>query len=440
MARLSKQTPAIDVVQAETDKPLMDHQPVIKTEDDWFGDDPEAEDVTPKGEKRSALHFDKQAVDFYSGDWIWRFSRWEGKGTVPKLMELLPESHTGYSLTKKTQSKRSFFVFEPSTLYPNTRDNRDPVPFGALSDICALDGEQMQGANSGYDILSFESHPEMQTALDKRMFAPRRSLVNLDKESRSRGGLRAKARTDPYALLADMPADIIERLTLPHGDDVPLWLPIRHPCLAPSWDYEPQLAEQDPFCDVAPTDWSGRAGQLFPVPLVVKAKADQCFIGPIKPCNVPFTAAPRRRFHTTSPGLVVGDVECKVASVSQTVNIHGVRIGLLKRERPDPEPVKIIYGTLKKSQLEWEVTYDVITREPARTYSGKGRSVTDPFQQMAVCAAKGTVPKFLSGISLPMFAIAPKAPAPLAASSDTFALADPPALTSRPLKKGLVWL
>jgi hypothetical protein len=36
------------------------------------------------------------------------------------------------------------------------------------------------------------------------------------------------------------------------------------------------------------------------------------------------------------------------------------------------------------------------------------RIVIDPFQQMAVCAALGTVPKFLSGIYLPAFAIAPK--------------------------------
>jgi hypothetical protein len=73
------------------------------------------------------------------------------------------------------------------------QDTADSVPFESV-----FDGE-FGGDNSGYSIRSFESHPEMQSARDREMYAPQRSLHNLDLEKRSRGSIRAAAR---HALVA----------------------------------------------------------------------------------------------------------------------------------------------------------------------------------------------------------------------------------------------
>jgi hypothetical protein len=95
---------------------------------------------------------------------------------------------------------------------------------------------------------------------------PYRSLRNLDKESRTRAGLRKQTRRDQAAFFERLPADVFDRLFVAHGDDVPterdhaewrvdpeaqrwfgkyhepseddLLAPMRHPTLAPSWGDE----------------------------------------------------------------------------------------------------------------------------------------------------------------------------------------------------------
>jgi hypothetical protein len=236
------------------------------------------------------------------------------------------------------------------------QDTADSVPFESV-----FDGE-FGGDNSGYSIRSFESHPEMQSARDREMYAPQRSLHNLDLEKRSRGSLRAAARHDPDEFRKALPADILDRLLVADGDDVPNGAPVRHPSLAPSWP-RPELPSwffdmrQDADVDDLPE----------PVPV-----AD--------PGNGKFTVAPRVK-HTVSLGLAIGDAEIAAQGEIPVVTIHGVKIGLRRSDKPTPKlPV-------------WS--------EPYRPESGKGRKVTDPFKQMAICAALGTVPSFLAGITLP---------------------------------------
>jgi hypothetical protein len=49
---------------------------------------------------------------------------------------------------------------------------------------------------------------------------------------------------------------------------------------------------------------------------------------------------------------------------------------LLRRDRPEPEPaVQIISGVFKDGS-EWQVEYDPRTKEPLRSRSGKGRSLS----------------------------------------------------------------
>jgi hypothetical protein len=172
----------------------------------------------------------------------------------------------------------------------------------------------------------------------------------------------AAARHDPDEFRKALPADILDRLLVADGDDVPNGAPVRHPSLAPSWP-RPELPSwffdmrQDADVDDLPE----------PVPV-----AD--------PGNGKFTVAPRVK-HTVSLGLAIGDAEIAAQGEIPVVTIHGVKIGLRRSDKPTPKlPV-------------WS--------EPYRPESGKGRKVTDPFKQMAICAALGTVPSFLAGITLP---------------------------------------
>jgi hypothetical protein len=176
----------------------------------------------------------------------------------------------------------------------------------------------------------------------------------------------------------------------------------------------------------------GRSGQPFPVPLTIKAKPIEswndvhlisfqelwarawrhwAYENRVRPA---FTAAPRRKA-TQSHGLAIGHIECEATSTSQTIDIHGIRVGLLRRDRSDhSQEVQILSGVFKDGS-EWMVEYDPRPKEPLRTFSGNGRSL-DQTEKLA---------HFISQIEQKL---ADSTPAP-ALSSDNV-VPDLPVLTS----------
>ena len=122
---------------------------------------------------------------------------------------------------------------------------------------------------------------------------PVRHDRNYRRELNSRSKLREKARHDASAFLAALPADILDRVLLYDGDDVPNGAPIRHPALIPAWS--------DSFGDSK------------------------------------HMVAPRLE-HNASPGLALGAaaIAAEVAAARHNipvVNIHGVKLGLRCADR-----------------------------------------------------------------------------------------------------------
>ena len=144
----------------------------------------------------------------------------------------------------------------------------------------------------------------------------------------------------------------------------------------------------------------------FSIPAAIQAKDREA------ESTRPFTAPPRLK-QTISPGLAIGHAAVEASSCITSINIHGVRIGLLRKDRPEVEPEVEIIGANEELGL-CGAPYFPRATEPLRSKSGKGRVVTDPFKQMAICAALGTVPSFIAGITLPTIKVAAGA-LPLAA-------------------------
>jgi hypothetical protein len=184
-------------------------------------------------------------------------------------------------------------------------DTAEPVGYADLGSVLGEDAAEAGESSraSGFHVIGFTAHPEMQSQDDHRQYAPRKSKRNLDKEKRSRGTLREKARLDTDAFHSALPSDILDRLVIPSGDDVrfqrdkPMkpWglvpaLPIRHPSLPPTWKQA-----------------QGEHRDWFQAPPKFKLKQ--------------------------APGIAIG-WETEAMDCLAFRNIHGVRIGLLAAERP----------------------------------------------------------------------------------------------------------
>jgi hypothetical protein len=148
---------------------------------------------------------------------------------------------------------------------------------------CEFDAEGRPG-----QLIGFELFKRKDTVVD------RRSKRNVNLEYRSRASLREAARHDPAAFRASLPADILDRLLVPDGDDFPNGAPMRHPTLVPTW-------------------------------------SDVGFV------DDKFMVAPRLR-HNVSPGLALGAAEIAAEGDIPNVDIHGVKIGLRRADKKAKAP------------------------------------------------------------------------------------------------------
>ena len=234
-------------------------------------------------------------------------------------------------------------------MYRDTHYNRatdDPVPVEALFDL--NDDPNGDGkVNCGYSVRLADP-------------TPRRSFRNLDLEKRSRASLREEARHDPAVFRASLPADILDRLLLADGDDVPNGAPMRHPTLAPTW---PRPAPPHWFFDMS-------AGvDLDDLPRPVPA---------VPPGDGRFMVAPQVK-HNVSPGLAVGAAEIAAEGDIPSVNINGVLIGLRRADKA-AKPRRETLAPLPKPS--W----------PGRQYGQR--------ELMAFAASRGMIPSFLAGITI----------------------------------------
>ena len=238
-------------------------------------------------------------------------------------------------------------------MYRDTHYNRDaddPVPVGALFDLnddALGESSDGRGVNCGFSVHYVDP-------------TPRRSLRNLDIEKRSRASLRELARHDPSAFRAALPADILDRLLLPDGDDVPSGNSVRHPTLAPTW---PRPGLPDWLVDMR---LSVDLDDL-PDPVPVEAPGDGRFM-----------VAPRAR-HNVSLGLAIGAASIAAEGDIPSVDIHGVKIGLRRADRATPRRPR--------------------AGAPLPKPHWPGRKLC-PQEVMAFCAARKSVPSFLAGISI----------------------------------------
>jgi hypothetical protein len=331
IGRLSKRKRVpVRHVQTIDDRAEVD-QVEFQTDDDLFGDEPEAGDVTPEDADRPSLHYSKPAPDAYSGiDWT-----------------------CGRKATGRQAEKKDPFisVLEAESMYRDA-----PLEEDALSSAADLAGVEPLSLAAIYDggetpdggFADFGAPFGTGYIIGKMRSTPFRSLINEDLEKRSRGNLRAAARKDPDAFRAALPADILDRLALPDADDVPHGSPVCHPRLAPSWPRPtlpdwfldaPQDVDADDLPDMVPVKAPGGRADIgapgqapsFSIPLIVRTKRRKRQ-APV----ASFTAAPRIK-PVVSPGLAIGEAACSAESCIATVAIHGVKIGLRRTDRKAPE-------------------------------------------------------------------------------------------------------
>jgi hypothetical protein len=286
MARLSKKRIPIRHVQTIDDRAEVD-QVEFKTDDDLFGDEPEAEGVTPEDEKRVSLHYSRPAPDAYSGiDWT------------------KDREATG----RQAEKKDSFIsVLEAESMYRDAPIEGDVL--SSAADLASVEPLSLAAIYDGGETPDggFADFMNIGFIIGKMRSTPFRSLVNVDLEKRSRGNLREAARKDPDAFRAALQGDILDRIALPDADDVPHGSPVRHPRLAPSWprpttlpDWFFDMAQEvdaDDLPDMVPVKAPGGRADIgapgkkpsFSVPLVIRSKRR------IKRSQAPasFTAAPR---------------------------------------------------------------------------------------------------------------------------------------------------
>lgn len=104
--------------------------------------------------------------------------------------------------------------------------------------------------------------------------------------------------------------------------------------------------------------------------------------GTLVPIDIPgdgrFMVAPRLKTNI-SPGLAIGEAEIAAEGDIPTANIHGVKIGLRRADKPS-KPRRT-------------------TGAPRRNPSWPGRKY-GPHDLMAFCAGRGLIPTFMSGINV----------------------------------------
>ncbi len=229
----------------------------------------------------------------------------------------------------------------------------DPVPFTALFDAGDDDEGDAADINRGYIVTDFD---------DEQKPPPRRSLRNVDLEKRSRARLRERAKRDPGAFRAEIPADILDRLVMPHGDDVPAEV-----------DPEARLLDPDArrYFRSPPTELCLEVLPIARHPALTPSWHDA-------PKGDGRFQAPPRIKANVSPGLVVGAANVATADCLATANIHGILIGL---RRADQAKVRHPAPAPTVRQTKWA-----------------GRKL-DRRELMAFAAGRGTVPKFLAGIN-----------------------------------------
>jgi len=279
------------------------------------------------------------------GPKLWR----DGAIDAAAVKATVRERNAFLSAHPKPRAERT--EFRDST-YNNSADD-DPIPVAALfdrNDDALEESSDGEGVNAGYSVQYADP-------------TPRRSPRNADLEKRGRAGLRERTRFDPAAFRRAIPADILDRLLLPDGGDVPT-------------EADPELRHLD---DEArrlfgePRDeWSRDA--LLQLRHPYAQPSWEAEFGDGKFCK-----APRLKINQ-SPGLAVGAHEVEASDCLAVVNLHGILVGLRRADKPPPRR----YTT--------EAPFPKPRHGPCRSLGA--------LELMAACAARGLTPSFMAGISL----------------------------------------